>query len=116
MGAAGGTYVLGKGHEVAAVSGVRRSQQVADEEDHQDQLNGRTDRVVLVARLDVPHEHGRARHLLEGVVDLMDGIQHKPMGIVKFHLATGEGNNWRRRGVGGGELMRSREDEERRAE
>lgn len=80
---------------------VRRRQQVPHEEDDEDQFNGRADRVVLVAGLDVADKHGRARHLLEGVGDLVHRPLDEFLGVLELHLVDGRGKerhtDWRGR-------------------
>ena len=83
------THLLSQGDEIITMRCIRRREQVPHEEDDQNQLNGRADWVVLVAGLDVPDEHGRARHLLEGVRDLVHGALHEPLGVLKLHLVAG---------------------------
>lgn len=51
--------------KILLVGGVRGRQQVPDEEDHKHELDGGSDRVVLVAGPDVSNNDGRARQFLE---------------------------------------------------
>jgi hypothetical protein len=80
---------------------IRGGEQVSYEEDDQDQLNGRADRIVLVAGLDVADKHGRARHLLEGPGDLVDGSQREFLRILELHVVDGSVEERHLRRVGG---------------
>jgi len=68
------------------VSRIRRREEVSYEEHHQDQFDSGANRIILVAGLDVPDEHGRARHFLEGIRDLVDGSYHEFLRILELHL------------------------------
>ncbi len=61
---------------------------VADEEDDKDELYGGADGVVLVARLHVADQHGRAGHLLEGKSGLVKPSGQLGLGLVQIHGAT----------------------------
>ena len=52
--------------KILLVSGIRWRQQVADEENHEHELNRRPNWVILVAGLHISNNDCGARHLLEG--------------------------------------------------
>lgn len=72
LGATSRAHLFRKGHKVPIMGRIRGCEEVPHEEYNQDELNGRTDGVVLVAGLDVADEHGRAWEFLEGMADLVD--------------------------------------------
>lgn len=83
--ARGQTHFLPQLDVVLLVSRVRGGQQIADEEENKDQLDGRAHGIVLVTGADVAHEDGRAGHLLEGERRLLGKVAQLGLQSVELH-------------------------------
>ena len=79
-------HLFCKLHKVPSMRCIRRRKEISNEEDYQDQLNGGSNGVVLVAGLDVPDQHGRTRDFLECASNLVHRTNHKFLSILELHL------------------------------
>lgn len=80
------THLLRQLDKIPILRTITRAQKIPHEEDDEHQLNGAADRVVLVAALDVPDEHGRSGHLLEAGRDLVDRADYEPLRVLELHV------------------------------
>ena len=76
------THLLGQLDIVLLIGLVAGRQQVADEEDEENQLDSRADRVVLVAGAHIADDDGRSRHLLKGDGRLMEPVRDMRLYLV----------------------------------
>ena len=90
-------HLLRQLNKVIVMRHITRCQQISNEEDNQNQFNNRSDWIILIARLNIADEHGRARHLLKGRCDLVHGRDHVRLNILKVHVDSNRvGRNHRR--------------------
>jgi hypothetical protein len=61
---------------------VRRRQQISNEEDHQKELDDRSNRIILMAVLNVADQDSTAWHFLESLGDMMQTGQQASLHLV----------------------------------
>lgn len=83
------THLLRQRHKVLPMRRIARRQQIPHEEHHEDQLDGRPHRVVLVARPHIPDQHRRPGHFLEALRYLVHVAERQLLRIVEFHDLVG---------------------------
>lgn len=86
------THLLSQLNKIIIMRRITRRQQISDKENNQNQFNNRSNRIILIARLNITNEHGRARHLLKSRCDLVHGRDHSRLNILKVHLDKHEGS------------------------
>jgi len=80
------TYLLRQLHEIPILSTITWTQKIPHEKNNKYELNRAADRIVLVAALDVPDEHGRAGDLLEAARNLIYRPDHELLRVLELHV------------------------------